>query len=307
MLRALARLGCKCIFCDIDTARKSADEIEPGVWVVPREGWARVVDRSKPLVVLNSHAKLTPTIARYRPDLSIFWLLDLPVEQFVGWAPDIEGAVHYHQRMVCTAAALQEAYPQATLIRNGSDYAHFATSAPRPADMPAGTVAVFSGAIAPWCDWEGVQAMARANPDWTILLLGSEYEMRCPVAPNIVWLGHKPYADLPGYLQNADVALMPFRVTPMTNAVSACKLGEYLAAGTPVLSTPIREVVDTAVDVVQIVPMAQWPTALASVPTYASPEARQAFARANTWDMRAADMLRVIVEGLRCVSPSSRR
>jgi hypothetical protein len=298
MLRALARLGCKCIFCDA-SARRGAEEVEPGMWVVPQDGWQRLVDRTQPLVVLNSHAKLTPTIARYRPDLSIFWLLDLPAEQFAGWAPDIDGAVRYHQRMVCTAAALQEAYPWATLIRNGSDYQHFATPCPRPDDMPAGKVAVFSGAIAPWCDWDGVRAMARANPDWTILLLGSEYETQCPVASNIVWLGHKPYADLPGYLQHADVALMPFKVTPMTNAVSACKLGEYLAAGTPVLSTPIREVTETAADVCRVVPMTDWPQALALTPAYSSPEARQAFARANTWDMRAGDMLRVMVDGLR--------
>ena len=59
---------------------------------------------------------------------------------------------------------------------------------------------------------------------------------------NIHFLGRKPYADLPAYCRQFDVGLIPFKVNELTRAVNPIKLREYLAAGLPVVSTPLPEV-----------------------------------------------------------------
>jgi glycosyltransferase involved in cell wall biosynthesis len=64
-----------------------------------------------------------------------------------------------------------------------------------------------------------------------------------PQAPNIHYLGQKSYDDLPRYLAGWDVALMPFALNESTRYISPTKTPEYLAAGRPVVSTPIADVV----------------------------------------------------------------
>jgi glycosyltransferase involved in cell wall biosynthesis len=60
--------------------------------------------------------------------------------------------------------------------------------------------------------------------------------------PNVHLLGRRAYEDLPSYCKAFDVALMPFRVNELTRNANPLKVREYLAAGLPVVSTPIPEV-----------------------------------------------------------------
>jgi glycosyltransferase involved in cell wall biosynthesis len=55
-------------------------------------------------------------------------------------------------------------------------------------------------------------------------------------------MGGKPPNQVPELLKGAEVAVIPFRLTTLTHNVSPLKLYEYLAAGLPVVSTPLREV-----------------------------------------------------------------
>jgi glycosyltransferase involved in cell wall biosynthesis len=117
-------------------------------------------------------------------------------------------------------------------------------------------------------------------------------------APNIHVLDRRPYAALPGYLAALDCALIPFRATPLTAAVSPIKLYEYLAAGLPVVSTPIpaatalgREVaVGAGTRFLEAVEQA-----VAGANDVAAAEARRRRARANTWDHRIATIREAIV------------
>jgi UDP-galactopyranose mutase len=68
-------------------------------------------------------------------------------------------------------------------------------------------------------------------------------ESDLPRAANIHYLGQKTYAELPEYLANWDVAMLPFARNAATRYISPTKTPEYLAAGKPVVSTPIRDVV----------------------------------------------------------------
>jgi glycosyltransferase involved in cell wall biosynthesis len=69
-------------------------------------------------------------------------------------------------------------------------------------------------------------------------------ESDLPRGENIHYLGMKDYDELPGYFAGWDVGMMPFAMNEATRYISPTKTPEYLAAGLPVVSTPITDVVD---------------------------------------------------------------
>src|SRR5205085_89843 len=90
--------------------------------------------------------------------------------------------------------------------------------------------------------------IAQLRPDWHIIMIGPVVKIDpadLPRRPNIHYLGGKEYKDLPAYLAGWDVAMMPFALNESTRFISPTKTPEYLAAGKPVVSTPIRDVVRT--------------------------------------------------------------
>jgi glycosyltransferase involved in cell wall biosynthesis len=64
-----------------------------------------------------------------------------------------------------------------------------------------------------------------------------------PTGPHVHQVGMQPYAALPAFFANADVGIMPFALNEATRYISPTKTPEYLAAGLPVVSTPIRDVI----------------------------------------------------------------
>lgn len=91
-----------------------------------------------------------------------------------------------------------------------------------------------------------VAAIADARPDWHLILIGPVVKIDpsdLPQRHNIHYLGMKPYEQLPAYLGGWDVAFMPFALNNATRFISPTKTPEYLAAGLPVISTPITDVV----------------------------------------------------------------
>ena len=91
-----------------------------------------------------------------------------------------------------------------------------------------------------------LDAVAAARPDWHLVLVGPVVkieESELPRRQNIHYLGGKSYDELPHYIAGWDVALMPFARNESTRFISPTKTPEYLAAGKPVVSTSIRDVV----------------------------------------------------------------
>ena len=91
-----------------------------------------------------------------------------------------------------------------------------------------------------------IERIADLRPEWQFVMIGpvvkiSEEDL--PRRANIHYLGGKDYKDLPKYMAGWDVALMPFALNESTRFISPTKTPEYLAAGKPVISTPIRDVV----------------------------------------------------------------
>ena len=104
----------------------------------------------------------------------------------------------------------------------------------------------FYGVIDERLDIELIAAVAAMRPEWQLVMVGPVVKIDPAVLPrraNIHWLGPKLYEELPLYLAGWDVALMPFARNESTRFISPTKTPEYLAAGRPVVSTPITDVV----------------------------------------------------------------
>ncbi|HVG26242.1 MAG TPA: glycosyltransferase [Acidobacteriaceae bacterium] len=113
------------------------------------------------------------------------------------------------------------------------------------ADIPHPRIG-FYGVIDERLDRDLLREVAEQHPEWHFVLIGPVVKIRedeLPHGPNLHFLGQKEYADLPQYLAGWDVAMLPFAQNASTRFISPTKTPEYLAAGKPVVSTPIRDVV----------------------------------------------------------------
>ena len=104
----------------------------------------------------------------------------------------------------------------------------------------------YAGVIDERIDLDLIAAAADLRPEWSFIMLGPVVKIEeavLPQRPNIHYLGMKDYADLPRYFAGWDVGMMPFALNESTEFISPTKTPEYLAAGLPVVSTPIKDVV----------------------------------------------------------------
>jgi UDP-galactopyranose mutase len=106
----------------------------------------------------------------------------------------------------------------------------------------------FYGVLDERLDFDLLTGIADERADWNLVVVGPIAYSKLnpadiPQRPNIYYLGGKEYEDLPAYLSGWDVALLPFVMNESTRFVSPTKIPEYLAAGRPVVSSPIADVV----------------------------------------------------------------
>jgi glycosyltransferase involved in cell wall biosynthesis len=145
--------------------------------------------------------------------------------------------------------------PDAHLFPSGVDPDHYAAARRRNG---SGTrpVAGYVGVIDERLDLDLIAGLADELSDWEIRLIGPVMEKidlnDLPRAENIVYRGMRAYEQLPEEMAELDVALMPFALNEATRSISPTKTLEYLAAGLPVVSTRIRDVVSDFGDVVEL-------------------------------------------------------
>jgi hypothetical protein len=105
----------------------------------------------------------------------------------------------------------------------------------------------FFGVIDERIDLAMIADVAALRPDWQLVMVGPVVKIdpaTLPRAANIHWLGGKDYAQLPAYLAHWDMGWMPFALNAATRFISPTKTPEFLAAGLPLMSTPIHDVVE---------------------------------------------------------------
>ena len=138
-------------------------------------------------------------------------------------------------------------HPNVHCFSSSVDAAHFRSGGAEPADqasLPRPRLG-FYGVIDERIDLAILDAMARAHPEWQIVMIGPVVKIdpgALPRHPNIHYLGQRPYAALPAYLAGWDVSLLPFALNDATRFISPTKTLEYMAAEHPIVSTPITDV-----------------------------------------------------------------
>ena len=136
-------------------------------------------------------------------------------------------------------------HPSVHPFPSSVDIAHFAQARAFPMENTR-PVLGFYGVLDERFDIDLLAAIADARPDWRFVMVGPVVKIspdELPKRPNILYPGPASYSDLPGLLAEWDIALMPFAINDATKFISPTKTPEYLAAGKPVVSTPVRDVV----------------------------------------------------------------
>lgn len=201
--------------------------------------------------------------------------------------------------------------PNTHLVPNVADYAHFAPAAEAEfagdavEGLPGGPILGFAGNFSgPKVDLDQLEVVARSRPDWTLLLIGpangdAEGRVaRLAELENVVWLGPKPYEELPRYVAAFDVGLIPYQRNAYTRSCFPLKLYEYLAAGKPVVASGLPELAGMQPDVLLTDgdPRAVIAATEDALAHRGEEERRRrmALAAANTWETRAGHLLDLV-------------
>lgn len=202
------------------------------------------------------------------------------------------------------------------LFPSSIDYFHFAAARQvieNPADqndIPHPRIGFF-GVLDERLDRDLLRDVASLHPEWQFILIGPVVKIRkedLPQGPNLHYLGQKLYRELPAYLAHWNVAMLPFARNASTRFISPTKTPEYLAAGRPVVSTPIQDVVSPygEMELVQIAANAhEFGDAIALCLDGAAPNwlpKVDRFLRGNSWDKTFEAMWEEIQ---RCMSQGS--
>lgn len=267
--------------------------------------WRR---HERPLVLWIYSPHALPFIDLVRPDLVVYDVADLyatpsgAAVRDAGEQREIETLANLEAQLLPRADLvlavseplcdhLARGTSQVHLLPNGCDWERYAQLDPAPATHTRPRLG-FVGTIAPRFDVELVADVARHRPDWDIELVG-------PVSPltdvralralsNVRLTGEVPYESVPERIASYDVCLLPLREIDFAYYSSPIQVYDYLAAGRPVVSTPIAQfervphLVHTARGAAAFVDA----IAAGLVEGPETVTARRTFAEANSWDAR---------------------
>jgi glycosyltransferase involved in cell wall biosynthesis len=189
-------------------------------------------------------------------------------------------------------------------LGNGVEMAHFATPRPLPADLaalPSPRIG-YIGLLSHFLDFDVLEALRQGRGRGTLVLIGpgssatadrlAEFGRREGVA----LLGPRPYEDVPAYFQGLDVGVIPFRAEdPYVKGINPNKIYQYLAAGVPVITTPLLDLAasppDLAFASTPAAAAAALGRALAAPATEQDRARRRALAAPYDWSVLAARMV----------------
>jgi UDP-galactopyranose mutase len=253
-----------------------------------------------------------PLAERLEPDAVIYDCMD-ELSSFAG-AP--EGLKELERKLLSAAdlvftggpslyRAKRSLHERVRCVPSSVDAAHFRSGSARgtPADqarIPRPRLGYY-GVLDERLDRELLSTLALARPDWQIVLIGPVAkidERSLPRHPNLHYLGERRYDDLPAYLEGWDACLLPFALNEATRFISPTKTLEYMAAEKPIVSTPIRDVVEPYGEIVYVASPDEFVAACERALNAPPDERLLRLARmrgvlaSRSWDVTADTMLR---------------
>jgi glycosyltransferase involved in cell wall biosynthesis len=194
----------------------------------------------------------------------------------------------------------------------GVDVAHFATARSADVAVPREIASLkrpvigYYGVIDERIDYDLLRTLASSLTDAELVMVGPIVKVdpaELPYAENIHWLGQRQYAELPAHVKGFDVCLMPFALNEATEYINPTKTLEYMAAGKPIVSTAVSDVVHNFTPVVAVADSyEEFVTAVRDAIERPNAEliARGLEqARANAWESIVARMERIIRDAMR--------
>ena len=196
-------------------------------------------------------------------------------------------------------------------VPNGVAFARFAADGPEPLELrgiPHPRIG-YVGAFRRQIDWALVRRLVEAHPEWFWVFVGEWLESHADLAPVQAWLEARPNVHFAGCVPAArlgelpahfDVGVLPYVEDGYTRHIYPMKLHEYLAAGLPVVGTPIRTLRDFSGEIGLARTPEEWSAAIrgALAPEQRSAEAiaeRRSVAEAHDWDA-LADRIASLIE-----------
>jgi glycosyltransferase involved in cell wall biosynthesis len=143
----------------------------------------------------------------------------------------------------------------------GVDVAHFGAARLAQTEVPAalqalpGPILGYFGVIDERLDFDLIEALAAAYSHGSVVMAGPLAKVtpeELPRRANLHWLGQQAYAALPALVKGFDVCLMPFALNQATRYINPTKTLEYMAAGKPIVSTAVPDVVRNFGDIVNV-------------------------------------------------------
>jgi glycosyltransferase involved in cell wall biosynthesis len=246
--------------------RFGSSRVAVGAFFMTQRAWARGLRGyfrpGTPRLALVQNFMAFPTLDAWRPDRVVYDMIDAPLH-FAPVPPRLvpqwEGLLRRADRVVVTSGPLHSLASKGgaravSMIGNGVEAARFASDRSSPALLPGrpeAPVLGYVGSLHAWFDTPLAVALARSLPEARVVLVGPahpstarEIQRASAETPNFFWMGPRPYAEIPAIVRAFRVGLIPFRRTPLTEAVNPVKLYEYAAAGVPCLTTRFSDEVD---------------------------------------------------------------
>lgn len=284
--------------------------------------WVKIVfvltgfaTRRRTFIVSNIF--FAPVIRFLRKERTVYDCNDYPM----GFPGALPLAEKYFARMIraadavaCVSERLRQdvlAYrsDHVSVIGNGVDLVLFESAKGQAAPTDVATLPrpmiLYAGAISEWFNLDLVIEIARRHPSASVVMVGPILtpQIRNRLGEtsslqNMYFLGPKPHRELPAYIYQAAVCLIPFRKDPLIARFNPNKLYEYLACGKPVVTLDytveierLRDLVCVAADDEEFLSMVA--EALRSTP---DSERLVALARVHSWKSKAKAMTQLILE-----------
>ncbi|AYO29275.1 glycosyltransferase [Biomaibacter acetigenes] len=310
LLWELSKLGFEVIYCNVTRSLPDFVRISPTFTLC---GNVDALDLKKSYIMWLTHGPYADLLFNFNLRMVVSDFADATVDEFSQFAAYDEKKLEAADLVLAASQKifddLYNRHHNCHLIKNGVEFEHFNRSLSKgriPQDLAklmTKPIIGFWGVLAPWLDFPLIRTAADMRPNYNFVFLGaaSAPVVNLPQGKNIFYLGPRNKEVLPDYARWFDTAIIPFEVKPVTLAADPLKAYEYLACGLPVVSTYLPQLEGMADVMLSRTPeefISNLDRAVFSGKNPEAIESRIAFARRNSWGMRAAQVAKIIDDTL---------
>lgn len=165
-------------------------------------------------------------------------------------------------------------------VPNGVNYKYFRDTIQSGYDIPYDINNIkhprigYLGYVKRHIDLKLIYDIAIRRENWSIIIIGPVREEHIEIKndieklkllKNVYFLGSKNLSELPAYVNEMDVCIMPYKHTNYTKYIYPMKMYEYFSCGKPVVSTRLENIKEFADIISMAEGYAEWINAIESI------------------------------------------